>query len=104
MAKGVRHAPATTPEEREQQMIAYAVDMAEEQLLNRTASSAVLVHYLKLGASKTELEKEKLRRENDLLEAKTEQVHSSQRVEELYSEAIAAFRGYNGFDEEDEDL
>lgn len=101
MAKGVKHAPANTPEEREQQMIAYAVDMAEEQLLNRTASSAVLVHYLKLGATKTELEKEKLRKENDLLEAKTETLHSAQRVEELYAEAISAFRGYNGIDDEE---
>jgi hypothetical protein len=37
-----RRAPATTPEARENQLISLAVDLAERQLLEGTASSQVL--------------------------------------------------------------
>jgi len=88
--------PATTPEAREQQMIALAVDLAEKQLLEGTASSQVITHFLKLATSKAELEKEKMRKENELLSAKTDALQSAKRVEELYANALAAMRTYNG--------
>lgn len=88
--------PATTPEAREQQMIALAVDLAEQQLREGTASSQVITHYLKLGSTKERLEKEKLEEENKLLKAKTEALQSAKRTEELFAEAIAAFRSYSG--------
>jgi hypothetical protein len=62
--------PALSPEARENQMIALAIDLAEKQLIEGTASSQVITHFLKLGTTKTELEKEKLRKENSLLETK----------------------------------
>ena len=37
--------PALTPEARENQMIALAVDLAEKQLLEGTASSQVITHH-----------------------------------------------------------
>lgn len=97
--------PALTPEARENQLISMAVDMAEEQLLNRTASSQVLTHYLKLAAEKerSRLELEKIKGEIKLQEAKTEQVKSMKRSEELMEEAIKAFRIYNGQGESDDD-
>ena len=52
--------PARTVEARENQMIDYAVSLAEKQLLEGTASSQVITHYLKLGSTKERLEKEKL--------------------------------------------
>lgn len=88
--------PALTPEARENQLIAAAVDLAEKQLREGTASSQVITHYLKLGSTKERLEKEKLERENELLRARTEALQSSQRVEELYSNALEAMRRYNG--------
>lgn len=88
--------PATTPEAREQQMIALAVDLAEKQLREGTASSQVITHYLKLGSTKERLEKEKLEEENKLLKAKTESLQSAKRTEELFAEAIAAFKSYSG--------
>ena len=63
--------PALTPEARENQLISLAVDLAEEQLRDKTASSQVITHFLKLGTTKAELEKEKLAKENELLRAKT---------------------------------
>lgn len=93
--------PALTPESRENQLIALAIDRAEEQLLNGTASSQLITHFLKLGSTKERLEKEKLEKENELLRAKTEALQSAKRVEELYSEALKAMRTYSGKNDED---
>lgn len=88
--------PASTPEARENQLIAEAVDLAEKQILNGTASPSVITHYLKLGSQRAQLEMEKLRQENELLKAKTEQIESQKRTEELYQEALNAMRLYSG--------
>lgn len=91
-----RGKPATTPEARENQLINLAVDLAEEQIRNGTASAQVISHYLKLGSSREKLEQAKLEKENELLEAKRELMKSAERIEELYSEAIRAMRSYAG--------
>ncbi len=91
-----RRAPATTIEARENQLIALAVDLAERQLAEGTASSQVITHYLKLGTTKERLEKEKLEKENELLKAKTEAIQSAKRVEELYRDALSAMKTYSG--------
>lgn len=90
--------PASTPEARENQMIGYAVDLAEQQLINGTASSQVIVHYLKLASSKEKLEREILAEQKKLITAKTEALESQKKVEELYANALAAMREYNGKD------
>ena len=87
--------PALTPEARENQLIALAIDRAEQQLLDGTASSQVITHYLKLGSTKERLEREKLERENELLRAKAESIQSAQRIEELYNNALYAMRSYS---------
>lgn len=86
--------PALTPEGRENQLVSLAVDLAEKQLLEGTASSQVITHYLKLGTMKHKAEMEKLERENELLRAKTESLQSAKKVEELYAQAMEAFKGY----------
>lgn len=88
--------PALTPESRENQLIALAVDLVEQRLLDGSASSQETTHFLKLGSMKNQLEMEKLREENKLLKAKTESIQSAKRVEELYAEAINAMRRYSG--------
>jgi hypothetical protein len=98
--------PALTPEARENQLIALAVDLAEKQLQEGTASSQVITHYLKLGSTKERIEKEILEQQKDLIKAKTEQLQSAKRVEELYINAINAMKKYSGhgddnYDEED---
>jgi hypothetical protein len=74
-----RRPPATTPEARENQLIALAVDLAEKQLSEGTASSQVISHYLKLGSTREQLEKQKLEKENELLKAKTEAIKSQKK-------------------------
>jgi phosphotransacetylase len=93
------YAPATTPEGQENRMIALAINLAEKQLREGTASSQVITHYLKLGTQKEQLEVEKLRLETKLVEAKTEELKSRQKSEEMYAEAMAAFKRYAGADE-----
>jgi hypothetical protein len=88
--------PALSPEAREMQLVSLAVDLAEKQLMEGTASSQVITHYLKLGSSRERLEKEKLEKENELLRAKADAIQSSQRVEELYLEALNAMKKYGG--------
>ena len=95
--------PALTPEARENQLISLAIDLAEKQLMEGTASSQVITHYLKLGSTKERIEKDILRKQKELIEAKTQSLQSAQRIEELYSKAIEAFRKYKGVDSEDAD-
>lgn len=91
-----RRPPARTPEDRENQLIAAAVDLAEQQLLAGTASAQVISHYLKLGSSRERLEQARLEQEVSLLEIKREAIASEKRVEEMYAEAMSAFRAYSG--------
>lgn len=95
---------ATTPKEREQQMIAYADALAEKQLRDGTASSQVITHYLKLGTSTHALEQEKLRNENLRMEAQIAQINSQHRAEDLMDQVLNAMKVYAGVDEEDENL
>jgi hypothetical protein len=98
--------PATTIEGRENQLITYAIDLAERQLKDGSASSQVISHYLKLGSTRERLEQERLIKENELLSAKVEQLASAKRIEDLYKTALNAMRTYagqGGVEEEDED-
>lgn len=100
--KPARGRPALTPEARENQMIALAVDLAEQQLRDGTASSQVITHYLKLGSTKEKLEKEILEKQKDLISAKTESLQAAKRIEELFENAREALSVYNGRTEVDE--
>jgi len=93
--------PGQTLEKREAQLINLAIEAAEKQLREGTAGPSVIVHYLKLGTTREQLEQDRLRRENELLRAKAESLESQARTEELFKEAIAAFKSYHGDGEED---
>lgn len=94
-----RRRPATTPEARENQVVALAFDLAERQIRAGTASAQVISHFLKLGSSREQLEQERLANENVLLRAKAEALAAQARIEELYGEAIRAMRSYAGQEE-----
>ncbi len=95
--------PALTPEARENQMISLAMDLAEQQLRDGTASSQLITEFVKRGSSKYRLENEKLKEENEKLRAQTEMMQSAKRVEELYADAITAMRKYSGHGGDDEE-
>lgn len=88
--------PATTPEGREQQLVALAMDASERRIRNGTASAQELVYLMKAGSPNAKLERQILESQKELLEAKTEALQSQKRVEELYAEALGAMRAYSG--------
>ena len=98
----IRIPPADSPEARENQLIAAAVDLAEKQLVEGTASPSVITHYLRLASTKERLEREKLERENELLRAKAEALEANRETKELYASAIEAMRSYSGVENSDE--
>lgn len=94
--------PATSPEARENQMIALAYDVAEERLRNGTASAQEVVHFLRLGSMKERKELELMEKKIELDTAKTEALQSAKRVEELYANAINAFKSYRSSSESED--
>lgn len=78
--------PMLTPEAKENQMISLAMDCAERQMIEGTASSQVITHFLKLGSGKERLEREKLEEENKLLRAKTKALEESAESKVMYEE------------------
>lgn len=95
--------PAATPEGRENQLVSLAVDLAERQLEDGSASAQVVSHYLKMGSTRERLEQDRLRRENELLTARVEALQSAKKMEELYEEALRAMSSYQGRDDEGDD-
>jgi hypothetical protein len=86
--------PATTPEARENQLVSRAVDLAEKQLIEGTASSAVIVHYLKLASARERLEREILEKNARLLDAKANNIDQQRESENVAKEAIEAMKNY----------
>ena len=91
-----RRPPATTPEARENQLIALAVDLAEKQMRDGTAPAQTVGHFLKLATSRNKLEEQKIRLENNLAEAKSNQITSQESSEKKYAEVLMAMRTYAG--------
>lgn len=89
--------PAITPEDREDQLIALAVDLAEQRLRDGTASNQLIAEIMKLGTTKERLQKEKLQRENEMLKAKTEAIEAQKHTDEMYIRALNAMKSYAGF-------
>lgn len=100
--KPERGRPALSPEAREKQLVALAMDRAEEQLRAGTASSQVIAHFLKLGSQKYELENARLIEENKMLRAKTEALESQKELKVVYEEALKAMRNYAGYGDAEE--
>lgn len=87
--------PALTPEAKERQLEALAVDLAEQKLRDGTASSQIIALYLKRSSTKERLEEELLRKQVELAQAKAEALQSSKRIEELYENALKAMKEYS---------
>lgn len=102
MAKSTKRdrMPAYTTEAREAQLINMAINRAEQQLEDGTASSQVITHFLKLGTERAKLEREKIAAEVALANAKVDMIKSQQTSEQMYQEAISAFRTYTGNSED----
>lgn len=95
--------PAKNPESREEQLIALAMQRAEEKLRDGTASPQIIVHFLKLGSTRERIEKEILAEQKGLYAAKTKAYEEAKDIKKLYADAIDAIRAYSGNAEVDDD-
>jgi hypothetical protein len=91
--KGMR--PATTPEAREQQLVSLAVNLAEKQLRDGTASPSVINHFLKIASTRETIEREMLEKQKALIEAKASSINKDREAEDLAKAAIEAMKNYN---------
>lgn len=94
--------PASSPEQREKQVIAAAYDLAEKQIMDGTASSQVISHFLKMGSARNRLEMANIQKDVALKQAKMDDMASAQRIEEMYGRALNAMRRYQGEEVEEE--
>lgn len=86
----------TSIESKEQYLIGLAYDLVEERLRNGTATSQETTHFLKLGSTRERIEREMLENQKEVLKAKAEAIQSQKRIEELYAQALSAFKSYSG--------
>lgn len=99
-----RRPPAKTPQGREDQLVSIAVDLAEKQMLEGTASAQVITHYLKIASPRHQHEIDKLVAENALLKAKVDDMALARGSEELLDRALRAFTTYQGREEAYDDF
>jgi len=88
--------PVMSPEAYENRLINKAYKAVEKRIENGEATAAELVHFLREGSIRQQLELEKLKKENELLKVKADSITAQKEVKELYAEAISAFRKYSG--------
>lgn len=88
--------PALTPEGSINQMASLALSLAEKRLRNGTASAQEIVYFAKEGSPTARTEREILSKQKELISAKTDQIRSGQKVDELYAEVISAMKRYSG--------
>lgn len=86
--------PAIDPAAREKQLINLAVNLAEKQLADGTASPSVINHYLKLASTRESIEREILHNQAQLISAKTSALEANKQHEAAVQEAIDAMRSY----------
>ena len=96
MSNRPQEPPAQDPVAREKQLINLAVDLAEKQLIEGTASPSVLTHYLKLASTRETVEREILEKQAKLITAKTDSISQAKDTEEMVKQAIDAMRTYSG--------
>lgn len=87
--------PASTPEAREQQLVNLAVDLAEKQLRDGSASPSVISHYLKLATRREILEREILEKQSKLIEAKAQTINKEKEDQAIAKAAIDAMKSYH---------
>lgn len=97
---------AKTPEAREAQIISYAWDLAEERILDGTASNALLVQCLRMGGTRERKEKELMDARIENTKIKTKAIESERKMDEIYAKALNAMRIYSGqqSDEDESDI
>lgn len=83
-----------TPESRENRLCSMALDEAERQMAEGRASPLIIAHFLRIGSQRAMLEREKLRNETALIEAKKNAIEAEEKEDVLYQDVIEAMKRY----------
>lgn len=86
--------PAMNDDDREKQLTGLAMNLAEKQLREGTASAQVIVHFLKLGSSKEKTDKELKKEQTELCKAKKKAYDAAETSGQAYEDALKAFSTY----------
>lgn len=97
-----RRPPAVLPQDRVQQMGAYADALAEQQLLDGSAGPQIILFYAKQVSQREQLELEHIRQNNLLLQQKRDAMASDARAEDMMNEVFSAMKKYAGVDDDEE--
>lgn len=96
--------PAHSREQQENRLVAHAMDAAEKRFDEGTASSQLIVHYLKLGTVREKLQLERMQNENLLLQAKIKAIEATQQKDVIFESVLSALKKYNRFGVTDEEV
>lgn len=83
-----------TEEEYERMNIALAMRLSTERLRDGTASSQEILYWLKVGSPENQLQRNLLKGQIQLTDAKVEEIKGARRDSEIYEDALKAFKGY----------
>lgn len=101
-----KQSPSMSAEAQEKKLVNAAYRLAEERILDGTASSQIISHFLAMGSPKHAEEVGLLRARRSHIEAQTKAIASGERDAEMFEDAINAMRRYQGgqdFEEDDID-
>lgn len=93
---------SSTPEGRENELIDMAYNEVALRISRHEATSAELVHFLKMGSEKERLERSKIEAEMELQRAKTVAIEEGRSMEAIAKEAMEAFKRYSGVEDEED--
>lgn len=94
---------AADPEAREKQLSNLAMNLAEQQLRDGTASPSVITHFLKLASTRESVEREALEAQKELVRAKADSIATHSDAEKKAEEALGAFKKYQGNTDDHDD-
>lgn len=98
-----KSAPVRSTEARENQIANLALDLAEKQIRDGTASAAVITHFLKLITQREKLENDRLKSDLRVADAKIKQIQDQADIKTLYEKALSAMRRYSGNQSDEEE-
>lgn len=89
-----RNKTPRTPEEYERLNVSLAMRLASERLRDGTASAQEILYWLKVGSPETQLQRQLIKAQISLNEAKVDEIKSVKRDADMYENAMKAINRY----------
>lgn len=92
--KRIKRVPDVSDEQREKRLINRALELVEERMEKGEATSAEILHFLKLGSERNRREQEEISYRTELMREKTKAIKSAEEREKKYDTVIDALNRY----------